>query len=183
MISPQSPSSPSSPWSLDTGRRWRKLTSCYLSALHFTYMEKRERMEPSDQTRKRLCKFSQLGLGFHFYQTLNKYNFPQKSFILSWTQLPEPKIWAWCIFIATKNSSELSYCSIFTGEQRKPNRSISLSRKTRQSQIGNIVTDRKLNCPSPYLLCQGGFQGYSTTTLLSIIKPERFKVAWSKKCF
>ena len=55
---------------------------------------------------------------------------------------------------ATKRrlQTAFSYCSIFYWEQRKPNRSISLSRKTRQSEIGNIVTDRKLNCPPP--LCE-----------------------------
>ena len=35
----------------------------------------------------------------------------------------------------------------FTWEQRKPNRSISPSRKTHQSEIGNMVTDGKLNSP------------------------------------
>ena len=76
MINPQSPllSLLSGAW-LEPGWRWRKQTSWYLSALHLTslYVEQRERMEPSDQTRDRLCKFSQLGLGLHFYQTLNKY--------------------------------------------------------------------------------------------------------------
>ena len=166
MINPQSPllSLLSGAW-LGPGWRWRKQTSWYLSALHLTslYVEQGERMEPSDQTRDRLCRFSQLGLSFHFYQTLNKYNkniiFPTKVlfFVIKLNSTS-------CLSLKSESAGFLlqlkiagSFILLFhilLGEQRKPNRSISLSRKTRQSQIGNIVTDRKLNCPSPYLLCQ-----------------------------